>query len=154
MPQGAGLSEIGGENPDGGSSQGLPGGMDLVLGSAIALAAGLSSIYHQDQVVLRAVLSVPALLFVPGYFLLQAIVPSLSEPPSLGRQAALSIGFSLPLVGLASLAIVVTPWGFQHTPIALSVTFTSLSLAGVAGFRRVDWIDHGDEPDLGHHGPS
>lgn len=146
--------EIGGGNPDGRSSEGLPDGMDLVLGSAIALAAGLSSIYHQDQAVLRAVLSLPALLIVPGYFLLQAIVPSLSEPPSLGRQAALSVGFSLPLVGLAALATVVTPWGFQPTPIALSVTFLSLALAAVAGFRRVDWIDQDEEPDVGPHGPS
>lgn len=118
------------------SSLGVPGGMDLVLGGATAVAAAVAAVYHPDKTVLRALLSVPALLLVPGYFLLQAILPSLSERPGWGRHLALSVGFSLPIVGLAALATAVTPWGFSPSSVAVSVMLASLALCGAAGYRR------------------
>lgn len=117
-----------------------PNGMDLVLGSAIAIAAGLAAIYHPDRLVLRGVLTVPALLVVPGYLLLQAILPSIDAAPTRTQQGVLALGISPALVGLVALSTAVTPWGFHRTPIILGVMLTSLGLAGTVLYRRVFWV--------------
>lgn len=146
MSQPAGSAELDGHdsraNPSGEGS-----GADLVLAGAIAVAAPIAAIYHPGNVALRTALSIPALLLVPGYLLLQTILPSLSQRPGLGHQAALSVGFSLPVVGLAALSASVTPWGFRPTPVILSVMVASLALCAVAAYRRSQTTPASEEPD-------
>lgn len=137
--------------PDGDDAQPNPSGegsnADLVLAGAIALAAAIAAIYHPGNVALRTALGLPALLLVPGYLLLQAILPSLPRRPGLGRQGALAVGFSLPVVGLAALSASVTPWGFRPTPVVLSVTGASLVLCAVVGYRRGRATPTSPDPD-------
>lgn len=113
--------------------------MDLVLGAAVAIAAGVAALYHPEKTLLRAVLTVPALLIVPGYFLLQTVIPSTDHRPTRPVQGALAVGLSPPLVALIALATTLTPWGFQQTPIVLGVMFTSLVLVALTLYRRVSW---------------
>lgn len=109
--------------------------MDLVIAEATAIAAGLAALYHPTQVGLRTALAVPALLVVPGYLLLQAALPG-DQRPEATSQLGLSVGLSLPIVGLVALATAATPWGFQRTPIVLAVMLASTILTVVAGYRR------------------
>lgn len=128
------------------SSEGS-GLVDLALAGAIALAAPIAAIYHPDNTVLRLGSTVPALLLVPGYLLLQAILPSVSARPGRGHQAALSIGLSLPVVGLAALSAAVTPWGFRPVPVMVSVTLASLGLCALALYRRTRAEPASEDPD-------
>jgi len=81
---------------------------------------------------LRWVLGLLFVIFLPGYATVQALLPT-AQPSGLER-FALSIGVSLVLDMLAGLALNYTPWGIRLVPIllllsTLTICFATLALA-------------------------
>lgn len=69
---------------------------------------------------LRTILSLPFVLFFPGYTLISALFPAKGKLDGMER-LALSLGLSLALVPLIGLILNFLPWGITFTPILLAV---------------------------------
>lgn len=105
---------------------------DLAACGALALAAAACAVALPAGSPLRFTLAIPALLFVPGYALLEACT-------GLGRRAShalVAIGLSPALVALAALATAVFPGGFRPIPIVAVTTVMSLAFTLAACVRR------------------
>lgn len=74
-------------------------------------------------------------MFMPGYFLTEALYPRGDEKPPLER-FTLSVGLSLAITPATALLLSFTPWGI--TPITLTVTLSGLaiSIATFAAWRK------------------
>ena len=75
------------------------------------------------------------LIFVPGYFTVEALFPKPGAVDAIER-IALSIGLSLVLVPFTCLILNYAPWGIGLTPILVSLITITLVLATVALARR------------------
>ena len=84
--------------------------------------------------VLRWVLGLLFVIFLPGYATVQALLPA-AQPSGLER-FALSIGVSLVLDMLAGLALNYTPWGIRLVPILLLLSTLTICLATLALARQ------------------
>lgn len=118
---------------------------------------------------LRAVLSVPFVLFIPGYALVAALFPE-SADGSTGEIAhntversrderggisgmervALSFGTSIAVVPLIGLLLNVTPFGIRLKPVLLSVSGVTLVLTYLAAYRRLQ-LPEGDRLTIPYH---
>src|SRR5659263_694396 len=88
--------------------------MELVLLTDIfVLTPGLS------ESVLRNILGLPLVLFLPGYALIAALFPAKSDLDGIER-TALSFGLSIAVVPLMGLGLNYTPWGIRLLPILIS----------------------------------
>jgi uncharacterized membrane protein len=83
----------------------------------------------------RYVITLPLLLFIPGYCFIAALFSNVSDI-SLTERVALSFGFSFALVSLIGLVLNFTPWGIRLDPIVLSLTGFTLLMILVAYYRR------------------
>lgn len=83
---------------------------------------------------LRIVLSLPFVLFCPGYSLLSALFP---RQGSLGgiERVTLSFGSSVAVALLIGLILNYTPWGISLYPIIISVTLFIVITSAVAWYR-------------------
>jgi len=86
-------------------------------------------------VITRWVLGSLFILFLPGYTLIEALFPKRSDLDSIER-LALSIGLSIAVTPLTGLLLNYMPWGIRLDPIAISLTFFTLSMAILAAHRK------------------
>jgi uncharacterized membrane protein len=112
--------------------------LDLIL-IAIWLVAGVLVIYLPvlNTLPVRYVITLPLLLFMPGYCFIAALFSKVSDI-SLIERVALSFGFSFALVSLIGLVLNFTPWGIRLNPIVLSLTGFTLLMILVAYYRRAN----------------
>ncbi len=108
--------------------------MDLLF-VGISVLLFLSSVYVVPQDVLRLLLGLPFVLFLPGYAVQAAFLPRGGGLDGVER-VALSFGLSLALVPLIGLALHFSPWGLHLGPIVAALAFVTLAMAGVAYLRR------------------
>ncbi len=92
---------------------------------------------HLNEIILylRYILGSLFVLFLPGYYTIEALYPSEEELSDLER-LALSIGLSLALVPLIGLILNYTPWGIRLWPVVYSLAFYMVLLAIIAAYRK------------------
>jgi uncharacterized membrane protein len=104
--------------------------MGLVLLTDIfVLTPGLS------ESMLRNLLGLPLVLFLPGYALIAALFPAKSDLDGIER-TALSFGLSIAVVPLIGLGLNYTPWGIRLLPILISLSVFTFIMCGLAYLRR------------------
>ncbi len=109
---------------------------DLLLALAVVAGAAAARSLPGGST-LRLVLTLPVILFVPGYLLLQALLVPVRPGAGHLLQTLLAVGISLPLVGLFALSTSLVAGGFRPTPIVLAISLGCLTLAAVALVRRL-----------------
>jgi uncharacterized membrane protein len=107
----------------------VAGASVLVLVAAAAVSMDLTG-------PLRFLATLPMILFVPGYLLLQAVAVPPARGKELGWQALASLGLSPALLGLFALATAIVEGGFRLGIIVGLSTVASLGFAAVALVRR------------------
>jgi uncharacterized membrane protein len=85
--------------------------------------------------ILRIIMGVPFMLFIPGYTLVAAIFPGRSGLGN-GERVLLSLGLSAIIVLLIGLALNYTPWGIKLYPVLISLSVLILVTSAVAWYRR------------------
>lgn len=102
-----------------------------------------------SQSLLRVVLGLPFVLFLPGYTLIAALFPRDDDLDGIER-LALSFGLSIAVVPLIGLFLNYTPFGIRLAPVALSLSIFTLTMAFSAQLRR-DRLSPEErfKPDLG-----
>jgi len=101
----------------------------VLLTNLFVLTPGLS------ESVLRNILVLPLVLFLPGYALIAALFPAKSNLDGIER-TALSFGLSIAIVPLMGLGLNYTPWGIRLLPILISLSAFTFIMCGLAYFRR------------------
>jgi hypothetical protein len=108
------------------------------------LALTFASIYllpsSTPLVYVRYVFGSVAVLFLPGYTLIEALYPKKEDLDNLER-LALSIGLSLALVPLVGLLLNYTPWGIRLDPIVVSLSILDVCLALTGAYRKESYIE-------------
>ncbi len=101
------------------------------------LTAAIGAIYFTSPALisLRVVLSLPLLLFIPGYCVVAALFPKTSDLSGIER-SVLSFGLSIAVVPLIGLILNFTPWGIRLEPIILSVSLFTLVMILLAWYTR------------------
>jgi hypothetical protein len=108
--------------------------LDIAVAALLAVVAAAASASLEPGT-LRLVLTLPMLLFVPGYLLLQAFVVPAATGAARGWQALASFGISPALVGLFALLTAVVEGGFRLGAIVALSLIGCLAL-GAAGLVR------------------
>ncbi len=90
-----------------------------------------------DKTIIRTILGIPLVLFIPGYVLIAALFPNKNDLDGIER-IALSFGLSIAIVPLIGLGLNFTPWGIRFGPIITSLILFTLSLLIIANFRRLE----------------
>ena len=112
-------------------------------GTMAYLAITLAAIYALPQsspfIYVRYVFGAVAVLYFPGYTLIEALYPKKEDLDDLER-LALSIGLSLALVPLVGLLLNYTPWGIRLDPIVISLSILGVALALIAAVRKESYI--------------
>jgi hypothetical protein len=108
---------------------------DVAIAAALALMAALAA-GNLPVGALRYLLTVPMLVLVPGYLLLQAFVVPPARGAARGWQVLASLGLSPAVVGLLALTTAIVQGGFRLPIILILVTLASLGLGAVALARR------------------
>ena len=113
---------------------GLPWDMKIVL---LWTALCIISIYTPviNQSILRLILVLPLILFIPGYVLLAALFPDSTDIDTIER-IVLSIGTSIIITPLIGLCLNFTSWGIRLDPIIIFLTAVIVILVIIAGIRR------------------
>ncbi|AKB76283.1 hypothetical protein MSLAZ_3022 [Methanosarcina lacustris Z-7289] len=101
----------------------------VILTDLFVLTPGLS------DTVLRNILGLPLVLFLPGYALIAALFPAKSDLDGIER-TALSFGLSIAVVPLIGLGLNYTPWGIRLLPILISLSIFTFAMCGLAYIRR------------------
>ncbi len=109
---------------------------DLIL-MAVWLAAAIGVIYFMVPALtpLRAALTLPLLLFIPGYCVVAALFPKNGDLNGIER-FVLSFGLSIAVVPLIGLILNFTPWGIRLEPIILSISSFTLVMILIAWYMR------------------
>ena len=85
---------------------------------------------------LRIILTLPIVLFIPGYCLIAALFPK-NDDINLIERMVLSIGLSIIVVPLIGLGLHFTSWGIRLDPIVISLTIFTFVLVIIAYIQRV-----------------
>ncbi len=102
----------------------------VILTDLFVLTPGLS------ETVIRNILGLPLVLFLPGYALIAALFPAKSDLDGIER-TALSFGLSIAVVPLIGLGLNYTPWGgIRLLPILISLSIFTFAMCGLAYLRR------------------
>jgi uncharacterized membrane protein len=88
-----------------------------------------------NETMLRNIIGLPFVLFLPGYALIAALFPAKSDLDGIDR-AALSFGLSIAIVPLIGLGLNYTPWGIRPFPILISLSTFIFIMCGLAYLRR------------------
>jgi uncharacterized membrane protein len=88
-----------------------------------------------NESMLRNILGLPLVLFLPGYALIAALFPAQSDLDGIER-TALSFGLSIAVVPLIGLGLNYTPWGIRLLPILISLSVFTFFMCGLAYLRR------------------
>ena len=89
-----------------------------------------------NETPMRIILGLLLVLFLLGYSLIAAIFPRKDDPDGIER-IALSFGLSIAVVPLIGLALNYTPFGIRLVPILVVLSVFTVSLAVIAGVRRL-----------------
>jgi uncharacterized membrane protein len=101
----------------------------VLLTDILVLTPGLS------ETMLRNILGLPLVLFLPGYALIAALFPAKSDLDGIER-VALSFGLSIAVVPLIGLGLNYTTWGIRLLPILISLSLFTFVMCGLAYMRR------------------
>jgi len=87
--------------------------------------------------ILRIIIGIPFLLFIPGYMLIFIFFPMKNDYKGINglERIGLSFGFSIAIVSLLGLLLNFTPWGIQLISVLLAVFFLIESLGLIAFYR-------------------
>jgi uncharacterized membrane protein len=109
---------------------------DLIV-IVIWLAAAIGAVYliPSDFTLLRVILVIPVILFIPGYCLLIVLFPRKGDIGLMTR-IVLSIGISIAIVPLIGLGLNFTPWGIRLDPIVLSLALFTVVITIVACYQK------------------
>lgn len=88
-----------------------------------------------NETPVRVLLSLPIILFIPGYILIAALFPQKNELDLIER-IALSFGLSIAVVPLIGLGLNYTPWGIRLDPIVTSLSIFIFIMGVIAQYRR------------------
>ena len=88
-----------------------------------------------SETVIRNILGVPLVLFLPGYSLIAALFPANCDIDGIER-IALSFGLSIAVVPLIGLGLNFTPWGIRLLPILISLSVFTFVMCEIAYLRR------------------
>ncbi|MDP4197098.1 MAG: DUF1616 domain-containing protein [Bacteroidota bacterium] len=88
-----------------------------------------------NETMLRNVIGLPFVIFLPGYALIAALFPAKSDLDGIER-TALSFGLSIAVVPLIGLGLNYTPWGIRPFPILISLSTFIFIMCGLAYLRR------------------
>ena len=110
---------------------------DLIF-AVIWVVAAIAAIYLPalNETPIRIVLTLPAVLFIPGYCLIAALFPK-KDDIGLVERIMLSIGLSIAIVPLIGLGLNFTSWGIRLDPIVVSIALFSGVMTVVAFYTRV-----------------
>ena len=86
--------------------------------------------------VLRIILGLPLVLFIPGYILLSALFPGRGSLSGIQR-ITFSIGLSIAVAIIIGIILNFTPWGISLYPILISATIFVVVIASVALYRSL-----------------
>ena len=94
--------------------------------------------------IIRVILGLPFILFIPGYILIFALFPTRKTDRGIDviERIALSFGLSIAVVPLIGLGLNYTPWGIRLEPILFSIFIFIVGVGSVAIYR---WIN--TDPD-------
>jgi uncharacterized membrane protein len=110
---------------------------DLQIIVLFIISAGLFIMFAPpNEVIVRAMLGVPLVLFLPGYALIVALFPGKNNLSGIER-FALSFGFSIAIVPLIGFVLDFISFGIRLVPVLLSISFFTLVMCLIAYFRRV-----------------
>jgi len=101
----------------------------------LAVTIGVIYIPILNDSILRSILSLPMVLFIPGYCLIAALFPKKGDI-DLFERIFLSIGVSIAVGPLIGLGLNFTMWGIRLEPVVLSLTLFSWIMVLVAKYRR------------------
>jgi uncharacterized membrane protein len=101
----------------------------VLLTDIFVLAPGL------NETILRNVLGLPLVLFLPGYTLIAALFPAKSDLDGIER-TALSFGLSIAIVPLIGLVLNYTPFGIRLLPVLISLSIFIFIMCWLAYTRR------------------
>jgi uncharacterized membrane protein len=112
----------------------IPSDLLIVIGLVLltdifVLAPGL------NETILRNVLGLPLVLFLPGYTLIAALFPAKSDLDGIER-TALSFGLSIAIVPLIGLILNYTPFGIRPLPVLVSLSIFIFIMCWLAYTRR------------------
>ncbi len=112
----------------------LPCDMKIVL---LWTALCIASIYAPviNQSFLRILLSLPVILFIPGYVLIAALFPDSTDIDAIER-IVFSIGTSIVITPLIGLCLNFTSWGIRLDSLIISLTVVIVVFVIIAGIRR------------------
>ncbi len=110
--------------------------LDLLL---VIILTGLCALFVLEptlnKTVVRTVLGLFLVLFLPGYALIAALFPKKDDLDTIER-LALSFGLSIAITPLIGLILNYTPYGIRLDPILVSLTGVTVLLCAVAFLRR------------------
>ena len=101
----------------------------VLLTDIIVLTPGL------NESMIRNLLGLPLVLFLPGYSLLAALFPAKPDLEGIER-ICLSFGLSIATVPLIGLGLNYTSWGIRLLPILISLSVFTFLMCGLAFLRR------------------
>lgn len=112
----------------------IPSDLLIVIGLVLltdifVLAPGI------NETILRNVLGLPLVLFLPGYTLIAALFPAKSDLDGIER-TALSFGLSIAIVPLIGLVLNYTPFGIRLLPVLISLSIFIFIMCWLAYTRR------------------
>jgi len=92
--------------------------------------------YSMDNTV-RIILSLPFIIFIPGYVVLFALFPTKKTERGIGNaeRVALSFGVSIALVPFIAYLLNFTPWGIRLSSILFSLFFFNIFVCFIAFYR-------------------
>lgn len=88
-----------------------------------------------NDTIVRTILGLLLILFVPGYSLIAALFPKKEDLGDIER-IGLSFGLSIAITPLIGLILNYTPWGIRLTPILISLIAFTLIMLLIAFIRR------------------
>lgn len=136
---------------DGRTVPSIPVVADLIaVGLFTVTAVVVVTVLHPSETVLRTVLSLPFLLFAPGYMLVAVLFPKgmaastddVDDRPTTARSISgterivLSFGLSVAITAGIGLVLSVSPWNIGVVSVALGVGGFAVSVGIVAAVRR------------------
>ena len=104
---------------------------------AVWLILAVASIYIPviNETFIRVILTVPVILFIPGYVLIAALFPEKKSIDGIER-FALSVGLSIAVVPLIGLFLNYTPFGIRLNPIVISLVLFTVIMMVITLIRR------------------
>lgn len=98
---------------------------------------GALLIYLGIEGILRIIIGLPIIFFIPGYVVLYALFPTKKIKKGIDNveRIALSLGLSIAIVPLIGIILNYTPWGIKLEPILISLEILIIAVGSIAILR-------------------